>query len=155
MSELSDLYPAMAAVAAITTAIQTPIALDAFNKCSKRVADLGTTPGEKTYEQANSERLSVALSSGFPNFPATVVNAFVIIPWGYLVYSHPVPVDEWLYFLPWLGVAVAALFLFLIVASSIFALWTQGWLWPVVAAFILGILAIWLMVAGAVHAWPF
>jgi hypothetical protein len=128
--------------------------LDAFNKCSEKVAALGTTRGERIYERAKSERRSVALKSGFPNFPATVVNAFVIIPWGYLVYSHPVPADEWLYFLPWLGVAVAALFLFLLVASSILALWTQ-WLWAAIVAFILGVIAIWLTVAGEIHALPF
>jgi len=155
MSELSDLYPALAGVAAITTAIQTQIAVGTFNECSGKVKVLATTDHtEPKYGNVARERGSVALKNGLLNFPATVVNAFVIIAWGYLVYSQPVPADEWLYFLPWLGVSVAALFLFLLVASSILALWTQ-WLLPAVGAFILGMIAICLMVAGEMHLWPF
>ncbi len=155
MSELSDLYPALAGVAAITTAIQTQIAVGTFNECSGKVNVLATTDHtEAKYGNVARERGSVALMNGLLNFPATVVNAFVIIAWGYLVYSQPVPADEWLYFLPWLGVSVAALFLFLLVPSSLLALWTQ-WRLPAAGAFILGMIAIWLMVAGEMHLWHF
>ena len=155
MNELTDLYPALATVAAITTAIQTPIVLGTFSECSVKVTDLDpTNRGSVKYGNAERERGSVARKNIFLNFPATVVNAFAIIPWGYLVYSHRAPADEWLYFLPWLGVAVAALFLFLLVASSILALWTR-WGPAAVAAIIVAAIAIWLMVAREFHAWPF
>ncbi len=156
MSELNDLYPALAGVAAITTAIQTQIAVGTFNECSAKVKVLA--PKDSTdpkYNDVKFERRNTSLKNSLLNFPATIVNAFVIIAWGYLVYRYPVFPNEWLYFLPWLGVAVAALFLFLLVASSILALWTQSWLWPAVGAFILGAIAVWLMVDGEVHIWPF
>jgi len=157
MSELSDLYPALAGVAAITTAIQTQIAVGTFNECSGKVNVLATTAHtEAKYGKVARERGFVTLKNSLLNFPATVVNLFVIIAWGYLVYSQPMPADKWLYFLPWLGVAAAALFLFLLVASSIIALWTRRW-WPpaVAVAIILWWVAIGLMVAGAFHVRPF
>jgi hypothetical protein len=156
MSELSDLYPALAAVAAITTALHTQIAVGTFNECSGKVRVLATTDHtEAKYGNVARERGSVTVKNGLLNFPATVVNAFVIIAWGYLVYSQPAPADEWLYFLPWFGVAEAALFLFLLVASSLVALWTRRWGPAAWAAGVLGLLATLLLVAGALHAWLF
>lgn len=154
MSALTDLYGALATVAAITTAIQTSIALDAFNKCSEKVALLDPTDKhEAAYGNVIRERVTFAWQNGLPNIPPNVVNAFVLIPWGYLVYNAR-EADVWLYFLPWLGVAIVALFLFLLVVTSILALWTR-WVRAALASVIVGSIAIWLMLAGEYHIWPF
>ena len=142
MSVLTDLYSALATVAAITTAIQTPIALDAFNKCSAKVAVLDPADKHETeYGNVKRERGTLAWQNGLPNIPPNVVNAFVLIPWGYLVYNARGVPDAWLYFLPWLGVAIVALFLFLLVVASILALWTR-WLRAAGASAIVGSIAI-------------
>src|SRR5215469_15936435 len=138
MSELTDLYSALATVAAITTALQTPIALASFNECSEKVAILDPTDEHETeYGNVKRERGTLAWKNSLPNIPPNVVNAFVLIPWGYLIYTEPVPSHEWVYFLPWLGVAIVALFLFLLVVASIMALWTR-WLRAAVASAIVG-----------------
>jgi hypothetical protein len=106
MSESVDpvaLYGALAAVAAITAALQTSATFAAYadvGSLESRYASAAPGSQELTDVQADARaslRRAVAL-----NAPAVVVNAFVLASWGDVAFVR-LKID-WVFVLPWIGV---------------------------------------------------
>ncbi len=116
---LSDLYPSLASVAAITTSLQVPIALQTINECQRLREEIKKAP-DNTQKKNNAlrSRKGVVIKLSSLNLPATIVNAVVIATWGYLVTYHARD-HFWLYWWPWFAVLIAAVFLLGVVLFAV------------------------------------
>jgi hypothetical protein len=110
------LYGALAAVAAITTALQTTAAFASY-------ADVGAIEGKfdasrpSTQERTNAiddAKASLGRASVL-NVPGVVVNGCVIAAWGDVTLVRAQA--DWVLILPWVGVLLTFLFLFFAVIS--------------------------------------
>src|SRR5512139_527580 len=109
----SNLYSALATVAAITTALQGAVALSPLNEsssigCMKKESSAGEHEWSKAKEEAKQRRNnSIVL-----NIPVLAVNITVLISWQGL----GLLCARWELLMPWFAVAGSALFLLLCAA---------------------------------------
>ncbi len=124
---IADLYGALAAVAAITTALQTPVALQCFTECEaflKKVKSAKQKRNDTAF--VPSERRDLLVRHLILNAPAILVNVLVIGTWGYVgLHYRPTGEAKWLYILPWYALGIAALFLIMVVLYALFTLFSQ------------------------------
>lgn len=108
------LYGALAGVAAITTALQAAVALQPLTSLTyTRERKRRSKPGDIAYNDARSDAQKAAWTALWLNIPAIVVNAAVLASWGRIAIAVPKP-GEWEYWLPWVAVAAASAFLFMV-----------------------------------------
>lgn len=124
---IADLYGALATVAAITIALQTPVALKCFDECAElsKKEKNAKRRGEST-DFVLKERRDLLVRQLILNAPAIFVNVLVLITWGYVgLHYRPIDEPEWLYILPWYALGIAALFLIMVVLYSLATLYYQ------------------------------
>jgi len=121
---LGDLYGALAAVAAITTSLQAPAAYQCFDDCSKYLEEVKTAKRKNEgISLLPNKRAAVIKKHLVLNAPAMLVNASVIVTWGYVgLRFRPVDESKWLYVVPWCALGIAALWLILVVLYSLCSL---------------------------------
>lgn len=105
----TDVYAALAAVAAITTALEAAVALPPVNdvvEIRRRIRDSKEGSPERTNARRDAGRS--ALRGVVLNAPAAAVNGAVLAAWSTVAWPGETP---WSYYLPWLAVTAAAAFL--------------------------------------------
>ena len=108
------LYGALAGVAAITTALQAAVALQPLGSLTNtRERKRRSRPGDQAYNDARADASKAAWTALWLNIPAIVVNAAVLTAWGRIAIARPRP-GEWEYWVPWVAVAAASVFLFVV-----------------------------------------
>jgi hypothetical protein len=121
------LYGALAGVAAITTALQSVVALQPLRESFEiKRRKRASSPGLPPYNDARSDarqRFTILL---ILNFFATAVNASVLAAWGKVGVAEAEPGD-WHLWLPWVAVAVASAGLLVSACVSIVWLARLGW----------------------------
>ena len=121
-ADLFALYGALAAVAAITTALQAAVALlplsqyDSVDGRRRKSA-----PGEQAYNNATRDARGYYRSGWILNVGAVAVNAAVLVSWGYVAWQ-PVKGPSWFLWLPFCAVAAAAAFLVGVAATGLYRL---------------------------------
>lgn len=127
MTPDTSLYGALAGVAAITTALQSVVALQPLRESFEiKRRKRASSPGQPAYNDAKSDartRFTILL---ILNLVATVVNASVLAAWGKPAVVDVTPGD-WQLWLPWVAVAVASTGLFVSAVVSIVWLARLGW----------------------------
>ncbi len=110
----SGLYGALAGVAAITTALQAAVALQPLASLTNtRERKRRSHPGDQAYNDARADAGRAAWTALWLNIPAIVVNAAVLTAWGRIAIAQPRP-GEWEYWVPWVAVAAASVFMFVV-----------------------------------------
>lgn len=107
-TDLFTLYGALAAVAAITTALQAAVALlplSQFDGVDARRRN--SAPGEQAYNDATRDAKSYYRAGWLLNLGAVAVNAAVLVSWGYVA-LRPIQGPSWFLWLPFCAVAAAA-----------------------------------------------
>jgi hypothetical protein len=118
-SDLFALYGALAAVAAITTALQAAVALlplgqfDAVNERKRRSAT-----GQQAYNDALLDAKRYYRAGWILNLGAVMVNAAVLVSWGYVA-MRPVSGPSWFLRLPFYAVTAAATYLLLVASVGL------------------------------------
>jgi hypothetical protein len=118
-SDLFALYGALAAVAAITTALQAAVALlplgqyDVVNERRRR-----SSPGQQAYNDAVVDAKRYHRAGWLLNVGAVGVNAAVLASWGYVVF-RPVSGGSWFLRVPFYAVAIAATYLLVVAAVGL------------------------------------
>lgn len=108
------LYGALAGVAAITTALQAAVALQPLaSLTSARERKRKSRQGDQAYNDARTDAGRAAWTELWLNIPAILVNAAVLASWGRIAIARP-RASEWEYWVPWVAVAAASLFLFVV-----------------------------------------
>jgi hypothetical protein len=105
----TDVYAALAAVAAITTALQAAVALPPLTdsvEISRRVRE--SQQGTPARTNARNDAGRSALRGVMLNVPAAGVNGAVLAAWSTVAWVGETP---WSYYVPWLAVTSAAAFL--------------------------------------------
>ena len=118
----SGLYGALATVAAITTAIQAAVALVPLNDSAdiKRRKE-SSTRGAADYARAETDAGTRLRTAVLLNIPAAGVNAAVLVSWA----GIGIFCARWVLWLPWIAVAVAAVFLLVCAAVGAWKLNAQ------------------------------
>ena len=121
-ADLFALYGALAAVAAITTALQAAMALlplSQYDSVDGRRRH--SAPGEQAYNNATRDARGYYRSGWILNVGAVAVNAAVLVSWGYVAWQ-PVKGPSWFLWLPFCAVAAAAAFLVGVAATGLYRL---------------------------------
>lgn len=121
-TDLFTLYGALAAVAAITTALQAAVALlplSQYDSVDGRRRN--SAPGEQAYNNATRDARGYYRSGWILNVGAVAVNAAVLVSWGYVAWQ-PVKGPSWFLWLPFCAVAAAAAFLVGVAATGLYRL---------------------------------
>jgi hypothetical protein len=114
----TDLYAALAAVAAITTALQGAVALPPLTDSvgiQRRIRD--SQPGTAARHNAHADAAKSAVRGAILNFAAAAVNGAVLAAWSTVAWPGREP---WTYYVPWLAVACAS---GLLLATAAYAVW--------------------------------
>lgn len=116
----TDVYAALGAVAAITTALQAAVALPPVTdsvEIRRRIRDSGEgTPGRKN---ARKDAGKSAIRGVVLNVPAAAVNGAVLAAWSTVAWPGATP---WSYYAPWLAVTAAAGFLVIAAGWGVWSL---------------------------------
>ena len=116
----TDVYAALGAVAAITTALQAAVALPPvtdYAEFRRRIRDSGEGTPART--DARKDAGKSALRGLILNIPAAAVNGAVLAAWSTVAWPGATP---WSYYLPWLAVTAAAGFLVIAAGWGIWSL---------------------------------
>lgn len=119
-SDIFGLYGALAAVAAITTALQAAVALlplGQYDNVYERRRN--SAKGLQPYKDATLDAKRYRRQGWILNLGAVVVNAAVIVSWGYVA-MQPIGGSSWFLRFPFYAVAAAATYL---LAVAIVGLW--------------------------------
>jgi len=124
---LADLYGTLATVLAVTIALQQQVVANCYDECKQFSHML--EDAQQRQENLSSlfkERKKILIQQIRVNVPAILVNALIIVPWGYVGLRYR-PTDEpsWLYILPFYGICSAAAFLFIVVVFSLASLYFE------------------------------
>ena len=121
-ADLFALYGALAAVAAITTALQAAVALLPLSQYDGVDARRrNSAPGQQAYNNATRDARGYYRSGWILNVGAVAVNAAVLVSWGYVAWQ-PVKGPSWFLWLPFCAVAAAAAFLVGVAATGLYRL---------------------------------
>lgn len=121
-SDIFALYGALAAVAAITTALQAAVALlplGQYDNVYERKRN--SVPDDQAYNDALVDAKRYYRQGWILNIGAVVVNAAVLVSWGYVA-MRPVGGHSWFLQLPFYAVAVAAIYLLAVAILGLFRL---------------------------------
>jgi len=112
--DLIVLYSALAAVAAITTAIHAAVSLAPLSQVYNLRRRLqSSSAGTQEFNNVITDAQRNKRFYGWLGLVFAVINGAVIASWGNIVVTKMQP--EWIFFVPW--IAVAAVFLVLISTS--------------------------------------
>lgn len=118
-SDLFALYGALAAVAAITTALQAAVALLPLGQYDNLHERRRTSvPGDQAYNDARFDAGRYYRQGWILNIGAVVVNAAVLVAWGYVA-TRPLRGPSWFLQLPFYAVAAAAVYLLVVAILGI------------------------------------
>ena len=121
-TDLFTLYGALAAVAAITTALQAAVALLPLSQYDGVDARRrNSAPGQQAYNDATRDAKSYYRSGWILNLGVVAVNAAVLVSWGYVAW-RPIKGPSWFLWLPFCAVAGAAACLVGVAATGLFRL---------------------------------
>jgi hypothetical protein len=109
--DVSNVYGALANVAAITTALQAAVALQPLTQAvdisnRRRASRPGSSGRSDTIADAKRAKRSALVLNG----PAVIVNAAVLAGWGKIAIGQTTT-DNWELYVPWVAVSCAAVFL--------------------------------------------
>lgn len=105
------LYGALAGVAAITTALQAAVALQPLSALTDtKQRKRRSSKGQIEYNDARSDANKAVWTALWLNIPAVLVNTAVLASWWRVAVAKAKP-DQWEYWLPWLAVVTAGVFL--------------------------------------------
>jgi hypothetical protein len=121
-SDIFALYGALAAVAAITTALQAAVALvplGQYDNVYERKRN--SIPGDQAYNDARLDAKRYYRQGWILNIGTVIVNAAVLVSWGDVALK-PVKGPSWFLQLPFYAVAVAAIYLLTVAILGLFRL---------------------------------
>jgi len=121
-SDIFALYGALAAVAAITTALQAAVALlplGQYDNLYERRRN--SVPDDQAYNDARLDAKRYYRQGWILNIGAVVVNAAVLVAWGYVA-LRPIRDPSWFLQLPFYAVAATAVYLLTVAILGIFRL---------------------------------
>ena len=147
---LADLYGTLATVLAVTIALQQQVVASCFDECkqfSHKIED--AQQRQENLSSLFKERKKILIQQIRVNVPAVLVNALIIVPWGYVGLRYR-PTDEpsWLYILPFYGICSAAAFLFIVVVFSLVSLYFERRILLIVTIIVSTLIFLFIIAAG-------
>ena len=125
-ADVSNVYGALANVAAITTALQAAVSLQSLTQAGdietrREKTSVRSAERNDVLADANSAKTGAIVL----NMPAAIVNAAVLAGWGKVAIGQTTR-SQWELYLPWIAVSCSAAFLLICASVAILRLHRLG-----------------------------